>query len=98
MRTKFSDRSSTLIFIFPERTLTLLFAFYFSSNGHQGTDTEMYNERQSNQQNVLVSDSKTIVAFSIFFEILDRKNLNESKMVEHEKFLSNYVPDTMKTY
>ena len=78
--------------------MTLLFTCDFSSNGHQGTDTEMYNERQSNQQNVLVSDSKTIVAFSKFFEILERKNLNESKMVEHEKFLRNYVPNTMKTY
>ena len=66
MRTKFSERSSTLIF--PERTLTLLFTCNFSSNGHQGTDTEMYNERQSNQQNVLVSDSKTTVAFLYFLK------------------------------
>ena len=68
IRTNFSERSFTLKFIFPGGALTLIFTCNSNSNGHQSTDRQVYNERQSNKQNVTVGNSKTAMTFLYFFK------------------------------
>ena len=46
-----------------------MFTCSFDSNSHLSTDIQVFDERQSNKQNVIV-------------EILERKNLNKSEMVD----------------
>ena len=40
--------------------------YNFNSNGHLSTDIQVYNERQSNQKNIIVGKTKTTVAFLYF--------------------------------
>ena len=92
MTTNFPQRSSTLTFIFPGKALALMFTCSFNRNGHQSTDIQGYNERQSIKKNELLAIQKLLWLFYIF-EILERKNLNKSKMIKHEKCMRKCVPN-----
>ena len=64
MRTNFPEKSLTHIYISRESIDT--YVYTFTRNDHQGTDIQVYIERQSNEQNVIVGNSKTTAAFLYF--------------------------------
>ena len=73
--------------------MTLKFTCNFNGSGLRSTDIKVYNERLSNLQNALVSNSELMLLSYIFFKLLDQKNLIKSKVVKNEIFMRKYIPN-----
>ena len=73
--------------------MTLKFTCNFNGGGLCSTDTQAYNERKSNWQDAIVSNSELMLLSYICFKILEQKNLIKSKVVKNDMFMRKYVPN-----
>ena len=73
--------------------MTLKFTYNFNGSGLCSTDTQAYNERKSNWQDAIVSNSELMLLSYICFKILEQKNLIKSKVVKNEMFMRKYIPN-----